>query len=331
MDNKISIIITCYNLEKYIQNCIDSVKNQTYKNLEIIIIDDGSKDKSVDIIKKNMCEDERIILITQENSGVSRARNVAMKKASGEYIMFIDGDDTIGLRYVEELNSCIKENSDLVIGGITFVYPNGEKNIVESSDFTCNIDEYRKKYFGKHTEKRLIFGPVNKLYRRSVIDEYNIKFDENIEIREDGMFVLDFIKNSRNICGTKIADYFYIQHISSVSLVSKFHVNEKNINHMFFDKLIDVWGCSDISDEYIESIYPMFLNMDVTSIRKMYNSKLYNFRNGIQYIKSIVRDEKYKQMRKALFRVNKKKCLKYYRPIILWHFINYISIKKIRK
>ena len=103
MDKKISIIVPVYNLEKYLPRCLNSVCNQTYKNLEIILVDDGSTDKSSDICDNWAKKDSRIIVIHKKNGGVSSARNAGIKKATGEYIHFVDGDDWLELNCYEKI------------------------------------------------------------------------------------------------------------------------------------------------------------------------------------------------------------------------------------
>ena len=109
---KLSIIIPCYNTEKYINKCLDSVLNSTLKDIEVIIINDGSKDSTLDIIKSY--KDKRIIIIDKENDGVAMARNDGIKKATGEYITFIDSDDYIEPTMYEEMYNKAKELVDLL-------------------------------------------------------------------------------------------------------------------------------------------------------------------------------------------------------------------------
>ena len=109
MEEKVSIIIPIYNAEKYIKRCIDTIINQTYKNIEIIIKNDGSTDNSINLINKYKNKDNRIIVINQKNAGVSVARNNGIKKRDGTYVMFVDIDDWIELTMVEEMVKIIKE------------------------------------------------------------------------------------------------------------------------------------------------------------------------------------------------------------------------------
>lgn len=119
MERKISIIIPVYNVEKYIKICIESVINQTYKNLEILVINDGTKDKSFEIIESYL-EDKRIKVINREkNSGIAVTRNIGISQATGEYIFFIDADDYLEINAIENLIEAL--NDEDIIGGNFFI------------------------------------------------------------------------------------------------------------------------------------------------------------------------------------------------------------------
>ena len=115
MNVKVSVIIPVYNCEKYIEECIESLINQTLQECEFIFVNDGSKDKSEEIIKKYADKDERITLINQKNSGVSVARNIGIKKAVGEYIGFVDADDYVESDYYEKLYNTAKNNNCSIV------------------------------------------------------------------------------------------------------------------------------------------------------------------------------------------------------------------------
>ena len=170
----VSIIIPVYNCEKYITRCLDSLINQTYSNIEIILVNDGSNDKSEDIIKAFAKNDNRIKLYSQINQGVSVARNTGLDKATGEYIMFVDADDYIELDMVDELIKPIQNENTIVFCDNTEIW-------------SKNIDE--RKLFGEISEKRLTKEIVleeiasgraglvcGKLFERNIITENNIKF-----------------------------------------------------------------------------------------------------------------------------------------------------------
>ena len=123
---KVSIIIPVYNNEKYVEKCIRSVMNQTFRDLEILVIDDGSTDKSGEILDHLAAEDKRIRLFHQENSGVAAARNKGLDSATGEYFTFVDGDDYIASDYIEKLHTCaVEKGVKMVICGLTHVDKDG--------------------------------------------------------------------------------------------------------------------------------------------------------------------------------------------------------------
>ncbi len=130
MDEKISIIIPVYNVENYIRKCIDSVINQTYKNLEIILIDDGTPDNSGKICDEYAEKDSRIIVLHNENMGLSGARNCGLDIATGKYVSFIDSDDYVDTCYIEKLYNALKsENADMAICKFKYIFEKDYKNI----------------------------------------------------------------------------------------------------------------------------------------------------------------------------------------------------------
>ena len=126
---KISVIIPCYNVEKYLRECLDSVVNQTLKDIEIICVNDGSTDGTQKILEEYAQKDDRILLINKPNGGLSLARNTGMEKMRGEYVAFLDSDDWVDLDFYEKLYNAAKQNgADSAIG--CTVYFLDEKNIV---------------------------------------------------------------------------------------------------------------------------------------------------------------------------------------------------------
>ena len=153
--NKVSIIVPIYNAEKTVKRCIDSILNQSYKNFELLLINDGSKDQSLKVIKEY--KDKRIVVIDKKNEGVARTRNLGIEKATGDYIMFIDNDDYIDNDYVDTyVNEIINSKSDLVIGGYRRV--NNKKKIL----FYKSPDNYP-------WTKYIIMAPWAKIFNRKFI------------------------------------------------------------------------------------------------------------------------------------------------------------------
>ena len=157
----ISIIVPCYNMEKKIKKCICSIKKQSYKNFEAILIDDGSKDKTKEIIKKNIKNDKRFKYVYKKNGGVSSARNKGIEKAKGKYICFIDSDDYVEKNYLKELYKCLIENdSDVSACYFNRIYD--KKSVINRVDNEIDLLKFP--------------APWNKLYKTELFKKNNIKF-----------------------------------------------------------------------------------------------------------------------------------------------------------
>ncbi|MBQ6708345.1 MAG: glycosyltransferase family 2 protein [Clostridia bacterium] len=208
---KISVIIPAYNNEKYIAETLKSLQAQTFEDFEIVIVNDGSTDKTEEIIRS--FDDERIRLFNQENAGVSAARNKALEEAKGDYVCFLDADDLYEKNSLEGFINCALENdADLVLGRI--------KRFDEHSEY---INEYAEKFAEKkiidNFDKGLLWNLLisNKFYKREKLVEYNIKFPP-IRYAEETPFFLEFIYHRDvKICGTKNATMCYRKHSGAVS------------------------------------------------------------------------------------------------------------------
>mgnify|MGYP005761119867 FL=1 len=208
----VSIIIPVYNAEQYLEKCIKSCCHQSFRNIEIIVIDNNSTDNSILIIQEIMKYDERIKLYIQEKRGVSHARNLGILKSSGEYITFIDSDDWIDSTYIENLVSEMdKDNYDIVISGMVKVNQNGtkiiEKNIIE--DIYIESQHMCSMLFNK--DSFIYKGPCCKMYLSRIIKDNSIFFAEDLSFGEDTIFVLDYLSYSKNIKQISYCGYNYRQ------------------------------------------------------------------------------------------------------------------------
>ncbi|MGV4415210.1 glycosyltransferase family 2 protein [Chryseobacterium sp. T1] len=181
----ISVIVPVYNVEKYLEQCIQSILNQTYANFELILINDGSRDNSLSICQKYAQQDARIVLIDKENEGVSSARNIGIDIAKGEWITFIDSDDYISPSYfdIELLN----EEFDLILLNIKTenLYYKFEK--LHKEQTTLNSFLSKRKLYHDYS------GPCGKFYKSEIIHNYKLLFDEKISFGEDAVFNLEYI------------------------------------------------------------------------------------------------------------------------------------------
>lgn len=203
---KVSVIVPIYNSEKWIERCVNSILEQTYRNIELILIDDGSQDNSFEICNELAKKDNRIKLIHIENQGVANARNIGLENVCGDFITFCDSDDTYEKDFIEKLLNLYNESkSELCVSSI-YVNQNGEKKIHNApivgiyKDISPIINGWFNIYFG---------GLWNKLYLTKIIKENNIKFPTDLSINEDSIFTLNYLKyvNSVNCSDNPIYNY----------------------------------------------------------------------------------------------------------------------------
>lgn len=226
--HKISVVMPVYNVEKYIKQSIQSVLNQTYKQLEIILVDDGSKDTSGNICDEYAKKDNRIKVIHKENGGLSSARNVGIDNATGKYIMFIDSDDFFENNSCELLyNEIVSKDADYVIGNYIYTTYEGKRwdnpmfNVYDSCK--VSIKDYRKSFFVMNSTV------WNKIFKRDFIEKHKLRFVEGA-LAEDAIF--------STFCYTHTDKGYYINDI-----IYNYRQNKENLsistscNKQYFSKL----------------------------------------------------------------------------------------------
>ena len=201
---KVTIIIPVFNTAQYLSTCLNSVISQTYQNLEIIVIDDGSTDTSPNIISEYAKKDNRIKIITQKNQGQSTARNTGLKNARGDYVSFIDSDDKVSNTFIEQLLQPYLNhpNVALTVCGVHYNW------LKTKSTKNVYINKLRKRRNHETKETYTLFlltvdgrmySSTNKLYKRSFIN--GIQFDKTLNFAEDTKFVLDYLKKTKGDIG----------------------------------------------------------------------------------------------------------------------------------
>lgn len=245
MEDLISVIVPIYNVEKYINKCIDSIINQTYSNLEIILVDDGSPDNCGKICDEYVKNDKRIKVIHKENGGLSDARNTGIDMATGKYISFIDSDDTVTADYIEYMYNMIKEDkTEMAISEVKRIYKESDLHIVsnkknEEKQFVWDSEEcFYNMLFSKCGD----VCAYAKLYNRELFD--NIRYPKG-EVYEDSATTYKIIDKCKMISYGNKACYNYYTRPGSISKQGEFNENEyfyiKNTKEML---------------EYIENKYP---------------------------------------------------------------------------
>lgn len=205
MNRLVSIIITVYNKEKFIERCLKSVINQSYSNIEIIIVDDGSTDNSYDICNIYADKDKRIKLFRKSNGGVSSARNYGITKCVGEKVAFIDGDDYVHKDYTYNLMKY--EKYDLVVCGYFSVYKNKIIEYNPKEDIVTNRKEILLNVFN-YINFNCFCVPYLKLFELKIIKDNNILFKESLDYGEDTCFVFEYMRFIDNIKISSKAYYY---------------------------------------------------------------------------------------------------------------------------
>ena len=268
---KVTIILPVYNAENYLKRCIDSILNQTYKDFEIMIINDGSKDSSYEIMTQYEKKyPEKIKVINQENKGVAKTRNESIERADSKYIMFIDNDDYIDNDYLETYARAIeKEDYDIVVGG--FRRPNENGKIVK-----------QLKLKNEEWSKFMIMTPWAKIYKRKYLIDNNIKFLEN-NIGEDNYFNLKAFLMTKKIVVLDYIGYNWFFNSKSVS-----NTRQRNINNIQLYELLnssyDMVKENKLLEENYEIIETNFIKYIIWIIS--YATKGFTYQNlSIEYDK----------------------------------------------
>ncbi|WP_300363915.1 glycosyltransferase family 2 protein [Fusobacterium sp.] len=242
---KVSIIIPVYNKENYIKRCLESILDQTYSDLEIFCVDDGSTDKSYNILKEYQEKDKRIIVIKQENRGVGEARNTALKKVIGDYILFVDADDALKKDAIE---TYLKHKEyDLVISGFSIIDINKK---IEHIPLTEIIKKEKiSEYLSKKENSVYTSIVCAKCFSKKIIKENNLFF-KNIQYGEDTYFMYQYLKNIKNIYIVNKSLYLNYCINNSLSRKNNYET-DKIFNYMF-----------EIYEEGLK-VNPLDLNLNV--------------------------------------------------------------------
>ncbi len=298
MNELVSIIIPIYNIENYISKCLKSVLNQTYKDIEIILVNDGSTDKSVEIIEK--LKNEKCKIYNKENGGLSSARNYGLNQAKGNYIFFLDGDDYLEKDAIENLVFFIKKyDVDIVQGEATYCY---EKNkVIDKLNIGLIETDKVIEYFRENQIKTYVW---NKLYKKEIL--YNLSFKEGY-VNEDIIFTYEICALQPKIYNINIPIYNYIQRSNSImhqtTLDKKIRVLK---SHDFVIKKCDsneTYKSFALLNKYISCIYLM---VDLKNNKLKYTEKDFRY-----LIDSMNKSKKCIDLNKIFKYLNKKKFFLY--------------------
>ncbi len=240
MEPLISIIVPVYNTEKYLDRCIQSIVNQTYKNLEIILVDDGSTDKSAEICDNYASIDDRIRVIHKKNGGSSSARNAGLDACNGEYIGFIDSDDYISLDMYENLYMMCNNVVSISTIGMKEVSAYDTSTDSGNTDITFNTNEY---YLKKILLKDDGGSVCSRLFHKDIISD--IRFKEN-KLNEDVLFMVDVLSRIRSVIYINEIGYYYFS-------------REGSNSRQFGKAVHDMVGNSTEIKHYVEEKFPSLI------------------------------------------------------------------------
>lgn len=271
MEDLVSVIVPVYNAEKTLERCVNSILQQVYKQIEVICVDDGSRDKSLSILNKCKVLDKRVKVIAKANEGVSAARNEGIKASEGKYILFVDSDDYIEKNMILDLYHEIKKSrADIAIEGYreinheSFIEVYDYRNCIEKKDFLLKCIQNTG-------------GVVcSKLYTAAVIKENNIFFRKDLSLSEDLIFALECMKRAKRLIQIEQADYVYDRRNEKYREVDVIERLKKNITvHNLIVELLEdqeIEEKKEILDKRI--ILIMYVNlMDLAKRKEFENFK----------------------------------------------------------
>lgn len=244
----ISVIVPVYNTEAYLSNCIESILSQSFTDFEILLVDDGSKDRSGAICDEYAAKDSRVRVFHKENGGVSSARNLALEKAKGEWVCFVDSDDCLCFGGLQELYEGISDQVDLVMAGFVEATPPvdgiefvpGERKMVAREKVMMSMFNNPDRVFEGYTWA--------KLFRRDLIVKENITFNPAIFIKEDTLFVVTYLcLSDKKVSVSDAQVYYYIKRFSSAMESLEESYNPKY--HSSFEAVAQI-------NHFVESTFP---------------------------------------------------------------------------
>ncbi len=210
MDKLVSIIVPVYNSAKYLDKCIHSLANQSYHNIEIILINDGSTDTSPSLCETWSEKDARVIVIHKDNAGVSAARNDGIARSSGEYIMFVDSDDYLSENAVRTAMNLLDDDVDLVTMSLKQIDVNGNVLLTDQcKDFKIDTTDFRSDIWSYRKYLSYIY---NRIYRAEIIKLRKIQFDEKLVYCEDTAFVIGYLAHCKKIVFPSEISYYYLRY-----------------------------------------------------------------------------------------------------------------------
>ena len=240
---KVSVIVPCYNAEGCIRNCLDSIINQTFKEIEIICVNDGSKDNTYSILQEYVKKDNRIIAINKDNGGVSSARNEGLKYAKGDFIIFIDSDDYIAPEMLSDMyeiakktkSQLVKCNRKDVYNAFTSKEVIIDRKPIWNSIKTIKKEDFEKKIYIEFFGRSRLCNVFTMLIDRKIVVNNEIKFSEELKVDEDEIFVIQLFNSSNTFTYIPNSYYYYVKSLTGLTgmgtnIYDRYESRKKHIN-----------------------------------------------------------------------------------------------------
>lgn len=270
---KISVIIPVYNTAECLPQCLDSLLNQTYSDLEILCVDDGSTDNSWEVLQEYAEKDARMKIFRQENAGVSVARNRALEHAVGDFLSFIDSDDWLDLDTYEKCVEVIDGKIDVVFYGVQ-LEPECKRGNQEIVDLHLMPEHVGMQRINETTVLFKSGIVANKLMRKALIDRFNIRFADNISHGEDTAFCLCVLSVARCIYGLKNRFYHYLQRETSTTKRNKCPRAVDSLYSM--EMVYEFWNSNHVYDE-MKRYFPFLFWIQYSNVEKKIPDSLRDF------------------------------------------------------
>lgn len=272
----VSVILPVYNGETYLADTVNSILMQSFTDFELIAVDDGSTDNSLNILKNISTSDDRIKVIHKKNTGVSDTRNLGILKAAGKYVCFLDSDDLLHKDFLKIMvNKAEKQNADVVFCWFDTFYKNKNSQTAVNSDRCIEEENLKSRYKNNDFDILMTFGlgtPIwNKLFRRKLLTDYNIFFDKNMKYGEDLFFSWKFFLVSRSEYAVNKKLYHY--RLNPESAVNKYYPDLYKTYKSAFEDLKNFAVNNSVYDDKFQKLIdfhfvkrlPSFLRMTVRS------------------------------------------------------------------
>lgn len=300
---KFSIIVPVYNVEEYIDDCLKSIFNQTFKDYEVIVVNDGTKDNSIDIVKNYDVE-----IINQENGGLSAARNTGVKKAKGDYLLFLDSDDYIEKDLLKKINDSLEDNPDIVRFQIKEVYPDKEIDFKEESfNTTTGVEAFNKIVKYHFIENAWCYAIKRKYYL-----DNKYEFSKGTYHEDYGLIPLVIIKATK-VKSISYIGYNYRQRENSIMSSKDYKKTIKKVDDFYnhYTNLIKEINKLDIDSSVIKSYLANSLLIKICELNNPEYKEYLNKIRKDKVIDNLLGDTTTRKLKKLLHRVSPKLTIKF--------------------